>query len=214
MGVAGHSIELVPTRWTVPLAEASSEGRMFLVTRRSLLLLAAVVAAPALAQTVPISMSPFAGSNSEDSTANTGYPFGESEAMARQMANGVRLTRLNHDLCWQYGCLVIANQSKNYRITEFRVQEAARNGTMQWSANQFRQFGSGVEPRKAVFLFKTGKPETCDWPVLFTLSDPKRRETMTVQMRASLCVSPHRDSLVRVNVVHPEVTVGEPQPGS
>ena len=78
-----------------------------------------------------------------------------------------------HDLCWQYGCLVIANQSKNYRITEFRVREAARDGTMRWSENQFSQFGAALAPRKAVYLFKTGKPETCDWPVLFVLQRPE-----------------------------------------
>ena len=176
------------------------------------LLLTLPAAAPAVAQTVPISMSPFAGSSSEDSTANTFYPFGESEMMARQMATSVRRTQQKRDLCWQYGCLVIANQSKKYRITEFRVREAGRDGTMRWSANQFSQFGAPLDPLKAVYLFKTGKPETCDWPVLFVLRDLKRRETMTVQMRASLCMSPHQDSLVRVNVVHPEVIVGEPDP--
>ncbi len=186
--------------------------RVFSATLKAGSLLALAAAAPALAQTVPISMSPFAGSSSEDSTANTFYPFGESEMMARGMASSVRMAQQKHDLCWQYGCLVIANTSKNYRITEFRVREAARDGTMRWSANQFSQFGAALDPRKAVYLFKTGKPETCDWPVLFVLSDLKRRDTMTVQMRASLCVSPHQDSLVRVNVVRPEVIVGEPDP--
>lgn len=173
-------------------------------------LLALTVPAPASAQTVPVSMSPFAGSASEDSTANTFYPFGESEMMAREMANSVRVGQRKRDLCREYGCLVIANQSKNYRITEFRVREAARDGTLRWSENQFRQFGAPLEPRKALYLFKTGKPETCDWPVLFVLRDLKGRQTMSVQMQASLCVSPQRDSLVRVNVVRPEVTVGEP----
>ena len=185
--------------------------RVFSASLGVALLLTLPAAAPAVAQTVPISMGPFAGSSSEDSTANTFYPFGESEMMARQMATSVRRTQ-KRDLCWQYGCLVIANQSKKYRITEFRVREAGRDGTMRWSANQFSQFGAPLDPLKAVYLFKTGKPETCDWPVLFVLSDAKRRETMTVQMRASLCMSPHQDSLVRVNVVHPEVIVGEPDP--
>ena len=186
--------------------------RVFPVTLKVGALLTIAAAPPALAQTVPISMSPFAGGSSEDSTANTSYPYGESEMMARGMASSVRMAKQKHDLCWQYGCLVIANTSKNFRITEFRVREAARDGTMRWSANQFSQFGAALAPRKAVYLFKTGKPETCDWPVLFVLSDLKRRETITLEMRASLCMSPHQDSLVRVNVVHPEVTVGEPDP--
>lgn len=183
-----------------------------LAIRGSAALLILAAAMPALAQTVPISMSPFAGSNSEDSTANTSYPYGESEMMARGMARSVRVGQQKRDLCRQYGCLVIANTSKNYRITEFRVREAGRDGTMRWSENQFRQFGAALAPRRAVYLFKTGKPETCDWPVLFVLSDLRRKETMTVEMRASLCVSPQQDSLVRVNVVRPEVTVGEPEP--
>jgi hypothetical protein len=186
--------------------------RVFPATLKLGAFLALAAGSPAMAQTVPISMSPFAGSSSEDSTANTSYPYGESEMMARQMATSVRVGQQKRDLCRQYGCLVIANTSKNYRITEFRVREAGRDGTMRWSENQFRQFGAALAPRKAVYLFKTGKPETCDWPVLFVLSDLRRKKTMTVQMRASLCMSPERDSLVRVNVVRPEVTVGEPEP--
>lgn len=194
-----------------PVAACTSVVRM-LAMAPAALIVGLPMATPAAAQTVPISMSPFAGANSEDSTANTSYPYGQSDLMARQMANSVRSARMKRDLCQQYGCLVIANQSKTFRITEFRVRERSRDGTLRWSENQFRQFGQPLGPRKAVYLFKTGKPETCDWPVLFVLSDPERRETMTVEMRASLCTSPHQDSLVRVNVVRPEVIVGEADP--
>ena len=95
--------------------------RAFPVTLKVGALLAFAYGVPALAQTVPISMSPFAGGSSEDSTANTSYPYGESEKMARGMASAVQMAQQKHDLCWQYGCLVIANTSKNFRITEFRV---------------------------------------------------------------------------------------------
>ena len=40
--------------------------------------------------------------------------------------------------------------------------------------------------------------------------DVKRRDTISVQGRASLCKSPHHNSLVRVKVIYPSVTVGEP----
>lgn len=174
------------------------------------LLIIAAAASPVAAQTIPVSTSPFDGDVGVESVApETSYPLGQSESVARDMAASMHMTRQQSDLCWRYGCLIIANQSKTYRITEFRVQEAGAKGTLRWSRNQFSQFEAPLFPQKATYLFKTGKPETCDWPVMFVLVDVKRRETMKVQMRASLCTTPHQYSLIRVNVVHPQVTVGE-----
>src|SRR3954452_21515457 len=123
-------------------------------------LLASGAAFPLPAQTVPISMSPFAGGVAEDSAPPiTSYPLGESEMLANNMMQSIRMEQRQRDLCWEYGCLVIANQSENYRITEFRVREAAADGSFRWSDNQFKQFGVPLYPKKATFLFKTGKPE-------------------------------------------------------
>ena len=64
--------------------------RVFSATLKAGALLSIAAAAPAVAQTVPISMSPFAGSSSEEFHRQHFYPFGESEMMARQMATSVR----------------------------------------------------------------------------------------------------------------------------
>jgi hypothetical protein len=164
---------------------------------------------PVSGQAAPVSMSPFAGSAAEDTLPpNTSYPLGESEMIANNMMVSMRLEQRQRDLCLQYGCLVIVNESTSYRITEFRVRESAKDGTLRWSDNQFRQFGVSLYPKKATFFFKTGKPETCDWPVMFVLKDLKRRDSISVEGRAALCSSPHRNSLVRVKVIYPSVTVG------
>jgi len=162
----------------------------------------------AVAQTVPVTMDPFAGSEAGDSVRPiTSYPLGNSQAVARNMLVSMRLEQRQRDLCWELGCLVIANESTHFRITGFHVLEKGPDGSMQWSKNQFGQFEVPLFPKGATFLFKTGNPETCDWPVLFILKEPTSHQTIRVQTRTSLCTSPHRNSLVRVKVVYPEVIV-------
>src|SRR5689334_20446769 len=125
-------------------------------------LMGAAIASAAAAQTVPITMDPFAGSEAADTVRPiTSYPLGQSELVANIMLQSLRLEQKQRDLCWDYGCLVIANESENYRVTGFHVQEAAADGSMRWSRNQLKQFGVPLYPKKATFLFKTGDPATC-----------------------------------------------------
>jgi hypothetical protein len=98
---------------------------------------------------------------------------------------------------------VIVNDSKAFRVTGFHVAERARNGEQRWGPNQF---GTALLARKATFRFKTGTQD-CDRPVMFVVRHPKTKERFRIEGRANLCSTPHVDTLLRINVVRPNVTV-------
>ena len=93
---------------------------------RSMLLL---FAAPAAAQIMVPSTDPFAGGEAEDKILpKTSYPLGRSDVVARQMVLGLKLERLQRDLCAELGCLMIINKSKSYEVTAFYAQTAGADG--------------------------------------------------------------------------------------
>jgi len=135
----------------------------------------------------------------------TSYPLGNSEAVARSMLLGMKIEQRQRDLCWELGCLVIVNESQSYEVTGFFVQMTRKDGTIGWSNNQF---GLPLMPKRATFRFKSGGPETCNQPVKFVMKKHKTKDVFAFETRIPLCSQPHRDSLVRIRAVIPEVQVG------
>jgi hypothetical protein len=131
-------------------------------------------------------------------------PIGNPEMVARSMLLAMKLQQKQRELCWELGCLVIVNESSSYEVTGFHVQVKRRDGSLGWSANQF---GQPLRPRRATFRFKSGGPDTCDQPVKFVMRKAKSKDVFEFQTRVALCQSPHRDSLVRIRAVFPEVEV-------
>jgi len=161
--------------------------------------------APAAAQVMVPTTDPFAGGEAEDKILpKTSYPLGRSDLVARQMVLGLKLERVQRDLCAELGCLMIINESKSYEVTAFYAQTAGADGKAEWSSNQF---GRPLYPRRATWRFKTGGPSTCDVPVRFVMRNRKTGDVVQFETRTSLCSGPHNDSLVRIRAVVPEVRV-------
>jgi len=159
----------------------------------------ALSAAPAYAQSVSDDTA------SEDTIApKTITTPGGSQAVAASMLAAMRLEQKARDYCFEYGCLVIVNESQNWKVTGFHVQEADRKGRLRWSDNQF---GRPLLARRATFRFKTGGAGACDLPVLFVLRHLETKEELRLEGRAALCKTPKVDSLVRINVHRPNVFV-------
>ena len=132
---------------------------------------------------------------------------GGSQMLAASMLAAMRLEQKARDYCFEYGCLVIVNESENWKVTRFHVQEADRKGRLRWSANQF---GKPLLARRATFRFKTGGANACELPVMFVLRHNETKEELSIEGRAALCKTPKLDSLLRINVQRPRVIVGEP----
>ena len=166
--------------------------------------LSLAVAGPVAAQVEPTT-SPFTGGVAEDKILpKTSYPLGRSDIVARQMVLGLRLERMQRDLCEELGCLMIVNESRSYQVTGFYAQTASTDGKPEWSTNQF---GRPLYPKRATWRFKTGGPGTCDVPVRFVLRNPRTKDVVEFETRTSLCSGPRNDSLVRIRAVVPEVRV-------
>ena len=104
---------------------------------RSMLLL---FAAPAAAQIMVPSPDPFAGGEAEDKDpSKTSYPLGRSDVVARQMVLGLRLERLQRDLCAELGCLMIINEVRRAtRLPPSTPILAGADGKAEWSSNRVR----------------------------------------------------------------------------
>lgn len=169
----------------------------------SALVTMSLLAVPAAAQVT----DPAVPHDGADTIApKTSYPLGDSEAVARSMLLSMKIAQRQRDLCWELGCLVIVNESQAYEVTGFFVQMTRKDGSIGWSNNQF---GLPLMPRRATFRFKSGGPETCDQPVKFAMRKAKTKDVFWFETRIPLCSQPHRDSLVRIKAVLPEVRVGQ-----
>lgn len=160
-----------------------------------------IAAAPAQAQNSP----------SDAESADTIRPKtltipGASQQVAHGFARSLMLERRQQDYCWEYGCLVIVNETQFYNIIGFYVEQPRRDGMPHWGPNQF---GEQLYPMKATFRFKTGDASACDRPVLFVLRHKQTKEVTRIETRASLCKAPQTDSVVRIKMVKPTVTVEE-----
>jgi hypothetical protein len=162
------------------------------------LALACALAAPALAQAD-------LGVGAADGVPPINLvPHGASDSVAADMAVALRIQQHQRDLCWELGCLVILNESRSFEVTGFYVAEGEANGRTRWSHNQF---GMALQPRRATFRFKTGEKD-CKRAVRFTARNPNTKEKVSIEGVADLCTTPHMDSVMRINVNHPEVIVG------
>ena len=129
---------------------------------------------------------------------------GASQQVAQGLARAMMIEQRAQDYCWEYGCLVIVNETANYNITGFFVEMPGQDGGRRWGPNQF---GEQLRPMKATFRFKTADASACDRPVLFVLKNRTTKEIARIETNASLCKAPHVDSLMRIRMVKPEVRV-------
>jgi hypothetical protein len=191
-----------------PELRIACEARRLKLAALALLLLCGM---PALAQEAPVpSGSPFSkdpGMDGDSVRPINSYALGESEDLARSMLASLRMEKRVRNLCWEIGCVVFVNESNNYMVTGFFVQQPAKKGGTEWSRNQFL---IPLLAQRVTFRFKTGNADACDLPARFVLRAPHSKETISYDTRISLCSTPHRDSLVRIKAVTPEVRVGEP----
>ena len=163
--------------------------------------------APSLAQPTEPSNSPYDSTAGADSiTPKTATVFGGSEQVARNMLTAMRLHRRERDLCWEVGCVVIVNESRNHVITGFHVDSSIRTGKPGWGRNQL---GTPLLAMKATYRVKLDEKDSCELPVRFVLRHVETREEVTVEGRTNLCRSRDSVSLLRVKVVTPTVIVGD-----
>ena len=164
----------------------------------SLCLLAAFVAAPAGAQreltepngegVVPAIMS---------------YPAGKPGAIARMAWDALRYAA-RKDRCKQLGCLILINDSQNYRLQGFYVRPVTPRSDDDWGSNQIEQ---SLAPNEATVRFKLPDQRFCKWPVKFVLRNRKTKEVYPVETTANICASPGLHTVVKVRIVKPEVYV-------
>lgn len=160
---------------------------------------ATLLAIPAFAQ------DSLDGAQSEDTIHPRTFTVpGASQQVGYGLARSLMLERKVQDYCWEYGCLVIVNETANYNVTGFFVEMPARDGGKRWGPNQF---GRQLDPMKATLRFKTADASACEHPVMFVLKHRKTKEIARIETNASLCKTPQTDSLLRIRMVKPEVRV-------
>lgn len=169
------------------------------------LLIAAAATAPAGAQQAPWDNDQAAG----DIVAPiTSYPLGRADLVAMGLVQSLRLARVKEDLCLKYGCLVIVNESRAYKVIEMRVEMTDRSGARRWGPNQLDR---PLLAREATLRIKVPDLATCELPVRFTLRESKGREQLSIDDKVRLCAEPDRHTLMRIKVVKPSVeAVDEP----
>ena len=164
-------------------------------------LMAALAAASAAAQQSPFDNGQEAG----DMIAPiTSYPLGRADLVAAGLVQSLNLARVKEDLCEKYGCLVIVNESRAYKVMEMRVEMTDRKGGKRWGPNQLDRPLLG---REATLRIKVPDLTNCDLPVRFRLRETKGREEVALEDKVRLCAEPDRHTLMRIRVVKPSVEV-------
>jgi len=173
------------------------------VMRKSVALLAIVAAASgAVAQQAPWDNDiAVAG----DTIAPiTSYPLGRSDLVAMNLVQSIRMAEVKEDLCIRFGCLVIVNESRAYKVMEMRIEMTDRKGGKRWGPNQLDR---PLQALQATLRIKVPDLEDCDLPVRFTLRESKGREEVSIDDRVRLCAEPDQHTLMRIKVVKPTVEV-------
>ena len=134
----------------------------------------------------------------------TSYPLGRSDLVAMGMVQSLQMERIKEDLCERYGCLVIINESRAYKVVEMRVEMTDRKGAKRWGPNQLDK---PLLARQATLRIKVPDLQPCDFPVRFMLREAKGRETLSIEDRIRLCAEPDRHTLMRIRAVKPTVEV-------
>ena len=169
----------------------------------------ALVSVVALAlATAAVAQSPFTrrdGSNDGDTLPQiTSYPLGESQLVAESLARNVRMYWIEREVCDQLGCLVVQNDTKNYRVAEFRIELLDRDGSSRWSRNQLLH---PLLPKQKLVRMKVAPPGSCDRDIMFVLQHRKTKERLVMESTTNLCPTPYADNVIRIDVKKPEVTV-------
>jgi hypothetical protein len=165
----------------------------------SVLIALVAAAAPAYAQ-----HSPSDAESADTLRPKTFTVPGASLEVAASFARQMILEQRVKDYCWEFGCLVIIHETVNFNVTGFFVDMPRRDGTRRWGPNQF---GEQLYPMRATYRFKTGDETACSRPVLFVLRHKQTKEVARIETHASLCKSPKVDSVLRIRMVKPEVTL-------
>lgn len=137
----------------------------------------------------------------------TSYPLGESQVVAHALARSVQAYWIEQDMCDLFGCLVVHNDTRLYKVAEFRILARLGDGRQRWSANLLEH---PLLPKESVTRIKTASID-CYRPVQFTLKQRKTKEVVVMEGTTNLCTTPHADNVIRINVKQPEVTVDESQ---
>ena len=91
----------------------------------------------------------------------TSYPLGNSQLVAQNMMAALRIEHAKRDLCWRLGCLVVANESRSYKVTGFFVQMPDMLGTDRWGAQPIRPTAARPKRRAALQDRREPTPATC-----------------------------------------------------
>ena len=134
----------------------------------------------------------------------TSYPLGRADLVAAGLVQSLNLAQVKEDLCEKYGCLVIVNESRAYKVMEMRVEMTDRKGGKRWGPNQLDR---PLLAREATLRIKVPDLTNCDLPVRFRLRETKGREEVALEDKVRLCAEPDRHTLMRIRVVKPSVEV-------
>jgi hypothetical protein len=153
--------------------------------------------------------SPFTNRDGSDAADTilpiTSYPLGQAQLVAQGLARNVRMHWIEKQLCDEIGCLVVQNDTSNYKVAEFRI-ELVEDGGSRWSRNQLLH---PLLPKQKLVRLKVAPAESCQRDIRFVLQHRKTKERLVMESSTNLCPTPHADNVIRLNVVRPEVTVEE-----
>jgi hypothetical protein len=132
------------------------------------------------------------------------FSHGLEGTMARDLMIQMGASKRMRDNCWTLGCLLIVNETKSYDVIGFYIDTAKAGAQAHWSKNQF---GDALQPMKVALRFKTGGATRCDMPIRLVLREHDGKEQLEVSGKASLCSTPHQDSVLRIKAFEPKATV-------
>lgn len=134
----------------------------------------------------------------------TSYPLGRSDVVAKQMARNVRMYWIEQEACDQLGCLIVRNDTRLYTVAEFRIELLGDDGSSRWSRNQLL---NPLLPKQKLVRLKVAPADSCERDVQFVLRHRKTKERLIMEGTTNFCPSPNADSLIRIEVKQPQVTV-------
>jgi hypothetical protein len=166
---------------------------------------AMMMVAEARAQVAPDpTTSPFGAANDDRILPKTSYPLGRADLVARGMAASLRVEHIKRQLCEEFGCLVVRNDSRNYVVTGFYVKMPGMLGTDRWGENVL---DDPLRPSDSLLKVKTGDADACALPVRFELKKRRTGERATVLSEGNFCSTPGQTSVLRIRAVTPRVIV-------
>jgi hypothetical protein len=137
----------------------------------------------------------------------TSYPLGQSQVVAASMARNLRMRWLEREACDQIGCLVVQNDTRFYKVAQFRIELMNRDGSSRWSRNQLLH---PLLPKEKLVRLKVAPADSCERDIMFVLQHRKTREQLVMESTTNLCPTPNADNVIRIDVKKPEVIVQEP----